>query len=104
MLIISKGYRYDGPSGPTIDCKKSLRAALAHDALYQLIREDVIPKKSRVLVDKLFYQILREDGFSKFRAKYYYYAVRLFGGIVNGLTKRAEREISIYNKRRLKND
>ena len=36
MLIIKKGYAWDGPSGPTIDTPNFMRGSLVHDALYQL--------------------------------------------------------------------
>ena len=33
MLVIKKGYAWDGPSGPTIDTKNFMRGSLVHDAL-----------------------------------------------------------------------
>jgi len=39
LLTICQGYAWDGASGPTIDTKSSMRAALVHDALDQLLRE-----------------------------------------------------------------
>jgi len=42
MLVIRKGYAWDGPSGPTVDTRDSLRGSLVHDALYQLMREGYI--------------------------------------------------------------
>ena len=44
VLTIKKGYAWDGPSGPTLDTKNSMRASLFHDALYQLMRENHIPR------------------------------------------------------------
>ncbi len=38
ILIIKKGYAWDGPSGPTIDTLNFMRGSLVHDALYQLMR------------------------------------------------------------------
>ena len=78
-LFLGSGYAWDGCSGPTIDDETNMRAGLVHDALYQLIREGVIPIELRKKADKLFYQLLREDGMSWIRAKLYYRAVRLFG-------------------------
>lgn len=78
-LEIYKGYAWDGPSGPTIDTKDFMRGSLVHDALYQLIREEKIDKKYKEYADKLLHDICLEDGMSKFRAWYVYWAVKLFG-------------------------
>lgn len=80
VISIKEGYRWDGASGPTIDCEESMRASLLHDALYQLMRVGFLSKQYRKEADLLFYQVLREDGMNFFRALYYYWAVRLFGG------------------------
>ncbi len=80
MLQIKQGYAWDGPSGPTIDTKTYMRAALAHDALYQLIRMGKLPASYRIIADKLLRQMCRDDGMSSFRASYTYWAVRTFGG------------------------
>ena len=45
-LTVKKGYAWDGPSGPVIDTKKNLRAALVHDALYQLMRNAKLNKRT----------------------------------------------------------
>ena len=79
VLIIKKGYMWDGPSGPTIDTEDFMRASLVHDALYQLIREDVLPAKYRKKADKLLLAICKEDGMPYFRRQYVYQAVRWFG-------------------------
>ena len=74
-LVVCKGYCWDGASGPTIDTKSTMRASLVHDALYQLMREGIIPFSEVAKVDDLFHQILLEDGMSRFRAWYYRKAV-----------------------------
>jgi len=79
QLEIYKGYAWDGPSGPTIDTKDFMRGSLVHDALYQLIREEKIERKYKEYADRLLSDICREDGMSKFRAWYVYWAERLFG-------------------------
>ena len=76
-LTIKKGYAWDGPSGPTIDTKNSMRAALVHDVIYQLMREKLISRTFRKHCDMEFYQMLREDGMSWFRAKLWYRSVRI---------------------------
>lgn len=79
-LLIHIGYAWDGPSGPTIDTKNFMRGSLVHDALYQLMREKLLPiKPYKELADKLLREICIEDGMSKLRAWYVYHSVRLFG-------------------------
>jgi hypothetical protein len=76
-LIISRGYAWDGPSGPTIDTKNFLRGSLIHDALYQLCRLGYLNSDQyRPLADQILYQVCREDGMSWVRACYIYYGVR----------------------------
>ncbi len=78
-LACKEGYAWDGASGPTIDTKSTIRASLVHDALYQLISTGKLPKSARRAADRLLYNIMIEDGSSRFRASYYYRAVRMFG-------------------------
>ncbi|WP_332307024.1 DUF1353 domain-containing protein [Vibrio sp. HENC-03] len=63
-----------------MDTKNILKASLVHDALYQLMREEVLPQSSREQADRLLPQICLEHGMSNFRATYIYYGVRVFGG------------------------
>lgn len=42
-LTLARGYAHDGPSGPTFDDKLFVYFAAAHDGLYQLAREGLIP-------------------------------------------------------------
>lgn len=80
VLIVKKGYAWDGPSGPTIDTKNFMRASLVHDALYQLIREGYLDKNvCRILADKILYDSCRRDGMWWLRAKFVYHSVRVFG-------------------------
>ena len=79
-LHVKKGYCWDGPSGPTIDTKNFLRASLAHDALYQLMREQrLTPIPNRETADKLLHKLCLDAGMSKLRAWYVYKAVQIFG-------------------------
>lgn len=79
-LLLRKGYAWDGPSGPTIDTKNFMRGSLVHDALYQLIRLNVVPRAKRGDCDKILQRLCREDGMSAFRAWYVHLAVKLAGG------------------------
>jgi hypothetical protein len=77
-LNISKGYAWDGPSGPTIDTKNFMRGSLVHDALYQLMRLKLLPASLRETADMLLRRICIEDGMCRLRAWYVYWCVRLF--------------------------
>lgn len=77
-LFIKEGYAWDGPSGPTIDTKGIMRGALIHDALYQLLREESLPKEDRVIADKVLKRTCLEDGMFFVRANAVYLAVRAF--------------------------
>jgi len=92
-LFVTRGYSWDGPSGP---CKflsqlpglgrlyrryclrQLLRGSLVHDALYQLIRAELLPPTARAAADTLFRRILIEDGVSWLRAWWIFQGVRRF--------------------------
>ena len=77
-LRIKEGYCWDGPSGPAIDTKNFMCGSLVHDALYQLMRQGLIPQKWREQADKELRKVCLKDGMSKVRAWWVYYAVRTF--------------------------
>jgi hypothetical protein len=78
LLTVKTGYAWDGASGPTIDTKSAMRGSLIHDALYQLMREQLISSfNNRKRADQIFMDILREDGMGKFRSWMWYNAVRI---------------------------
>ena len=77
-LIIGSGYAWDGPSGPSIDTKNSIRASLVHDALYQLMRMGYLNEDWRKKADLELGRILKEDGMWGFRRWYWTKGVRLF--------------------------
>ena len=78
ILTSAAGYRWDGCSGPTVDTQTNMRAGLVHDSLYQLMRLGVLPQSARVIADREFLLIMKEDGMNWFRRTYYYWSVRLF--------------------------
>ena len=81
-LTLKQGYAWDGISGPRFvrDTSSSMRGALTHDALYQLLRGGALPDEYRKEADQEFRRICRLDGMNRFRAWYFYRAVRRFGG------------------------
>lgn len=75
LLKILKGYAWDGPSGPAIDTKTFMRGSLVHDALYQLMREGLLPLSYKNSADKIMHEICLKDGMNKIRAWWCYRAV-----------------------------
>lgn len=79
-LTMAQGYAWDGATGvPQI--KSMVRAALFHDAGYQLIREGVIPQEHRATFDRILRDTMRADGAWVVAAWAAYAAVRMFGGM-----------------------
>lgn len=80
ILEIKKGYAWDGPSGPTIDTLNFMRGSLVHDALYQLMREELLNLEVfRELADRLLQTMCKEDGMSSIRAWWVYKGLRIGG-------------------------
>lgn len=75
LLVILKGYCWDGPSGPTVDTKTFMRGSLIHDAIYQLIREGKLPMQVRQIADHELRTVCLQDGMMQFRAWYVYHSV-----------------------------
>lgn len=79
LLVITSGYAWDGPSGPTVDTKNFMRGSLVHDALYQLMREKLLDCGWRETADSELRRICIEDGMSWLRAWWVFKAVRMAG-------------------------
>jgi hypothetical protein len=78
-LTIAEGYAWDGASGPTWDSKCSMRASLVHDALYQLMRLELLSaEKYRPVADALFKRMCVQDKMWRIRAAAWHWAVRNF--------------------------
>lgn len=80
VIVVSAGYAWDGPSGPTFDTLSFMRGSLVHDAIYQLIRMELIPPEEKAQADNLLRSFCRADGMGKMRAWYVYNAVRFMSG------------------------
>lgn len=76
LLWIKDGYAWDGPSGPTWDSPSTMRSSLVHDAVYQLLREELVSQKFRVVIDEKFHDLCIEDGMWSWRAKVWHVLVR----------------------------
>ena len=79
LLLIKKGFVWDGPSGPTYDSPDSMRASLVHDVFYDMIRKGHLPKGARKLADQELRRIAIADGMWHWRANFWYQMLRHFG-------------------------
>ena len=68
VLTVKSGYAWDGPSGPTFDRKTNMRGSVAHDALYQLIRQKWLGEAWRENADDYIAECWIKDGMWKWLA------------------------------------
>jgi hypothetical protein len=79
LLLIRRGYAWDGASGPTVDRPRNqiIVPSLIHDVFCQLIRQRLLPvPDARLHADKFFHTLLRERGMNRLRAWLWYRGVR----------------------------
>jgi hypothetical protein len=76
-IIIKHGFVWNGCSVAR-DNKDTDRDSCVHDALY-CAKDVPLERKTK---DKVFYELLKEDGF--YASAFYYLGVRLFGGLYRG--------------------
>jgi hypothetical protein len=77
MLYLTKGYAWNGASGPAIDTKTIMRGSLGHDGCYECGNLGA-PERFRDQVDLFFIDICRADGMWKARREWVYLAVKTF--------------------------
>lgn len=80
LLIVFSGYCWDGTSGPVIDRKTNMRSGCTHDALYHLMRMELLSHIYWRNADREFGRILLEDGAWKFTMKIDMAGLRLARG------------------------
>jgi hypothetical protein len=69
MLTVSRGYAWDGASGPTWDTSSSMAASLVHDVFCQMERDGRLDYvKWHKVVNEFFVEMCREDGMWAARA------------------------------------
>lgn len=78
-FAIRKGYAWDGMSGGMVDTKSSMRGSLIHDALYGLLRQNLLPMTMRFEVDNELKRICAMDGMWRWRYKLHRWGLS-FGG------------------------
>lgn len=62
LLHIEYGYAWDGASGPCIDRDGNMDASCVHDALYELIRQGLLPFEYWKRADEEYGRLMREHG------------------------------------------
>jgi len=77
-LHLKRYYAWDGASGPCPDVKSIMIASLVHDALYQLMRQDLIDRSSRIYADRELKRFCILNGMPRFWANIVYWGVRVF--------------------------
>lgn len=79
LLIIYRGYAWDGSSGPTWDSKKDKRGSGAHDALTQLMRLGKLPETFKYTMDDLYQDLCLEDKMWELQVKWRRWGLETFG-------------------------
>jgi len=83
VLKMKAGYRWDGPSGPTIDTPSFMRSSATHDCFFQMLRMGLVCDSQRERFFKTANKDLKlisiEDGMLVTRASIVKFGVRTFG-------------------------
>jgi len=80
LLLIRRGYRWDGPSGPTYDSTGLMIGSLIHDVGYQMTREGHFDiREDRAAWDKVYRETIIAHGINPIRAWGHWYALSKFG-------------------------
>lgn len=80
LLIIKKGYAWDGPSGPTIDTLDVMFASLIHDVLYEALRKKQLARKWRKAADDELAEVGKACGANPIRMELWESMVNIFAG------------------------
>lgn len=75
---LKKGFLCDGPSGPTIDTKTSLKGAFVHDGGYYLLRKKQLGQEWRSFFDNKLEEICIDSGMNPIRAEVWHKMVKDF--------------------------
>ena len=78
QLEISKGYPWDGNSGPCFDVKSSLEASCVHDILCDYVNLGWLPTSVQPMIDQEYYSTARRKGMWDWGARLRVVAVRWY--------------------------
>lgn len=81
-LTVEDKYAWDGASGPVPDTPDAMRGSLVHDALYQMLREQLLERdwgRNRQKADAEFRDTCIADGMRPSKATFLYHGLRIFG-------------------------
>lgn len=78
VLMIYRGYAWDGCTNAP-DTDSNMLAGLVHDALYQMMQEDVLDKSFKPMADEMLRDIMISQGSFKATADLFHLAVKEFG-------------------------
>ena len=78
-LNLHPGFAWNGPGWPAIHTETLINASLFHDALQQLLRLMKPSRGDTKTADRLPQSVALDCGMWKLRAKWVYWAARIFG-------------------------
>jgi len=79
LLEVRKGFPWDGMSGGIPDTKRNMRASLAHDVLYKLIRLGLLPMSFRAMADEELKKLCIKDRVWEWVASAYLWGLSVGG-------------------------
>lgn len=80
VIVLKRGFMWDGPSGPAVNTLNTAIPSAIHDALYELIELGFLPPETRRSADKTYRDSLKTWGVPAWRRALHYRGVSLFGG------------------------
>lgn len=78
MLLVLTGFEWDFGSGPATDTPEVVIASMAHDAICNMVNDEQLPPEARVVADKFYEDVLKEQGVGWIRRKIHYLILKLF--------------------------
>ena len=81
-LIVYAGTEWDFGSGPAIDTPSVIIASLAHDMICHLTNKRLIPWSCRAQGDRMYREMLKQNGTCITRQWRHYIGVRLYSELV----------------------
>jgi len=72
LIVAKKGYKWDGPSGPTFDRKENMTPSLFHDILAEAMRMGLLPQSFWKPANELLVRLCIEKGMNPWWAKNVY--------------------------------